>query len=328
MSTLTLQALWNDFPPVDAQVLPDGGLRLLCSTAASPDAEERAALVVDVDMNLDPAGGARIVGRLPGSHRFLLAGTETPGAAPAVVTAGGQVTWLDAEGQPAAVAGMPDGPDHADTPETYGMLTCSQPLGRQVLFGGMARQLYAFDPAQRQWQRLDQGVRDDLLEEDHSAFYGLAASADGRIVAVGGGGEVWLREQPGWRRFDSVTNVMLNAIVALDADRYLVCGVMGVLAVLDRAGAMMLLDHGMGERFLSHAVVLRDRAFVLAEGQLHAFSACVQPEDLGPVAQAAGLRMVIAGAAAAWAVGPKAIGRTLDGRTWQWWSTQDVGMPL
>src|SRR5262245_23874100 len=318
MSTISLDALCARFPPVDAFASGEESLVILVSDPADPMVPERRAAVVDLDW----AGTAMLSAELPGAQRFIegvpAQDRESPPVV-CVVTAGGQLTRVDSLGRLSRGQVV----EEHDGPLFFGRLCASLTTGSDWYLGGMSRQLYRGDRAGVVWIRADEETLDETMSSEQPAFYGLAEAGEGNLIAVGGAGEIWLREGPHWRRIESGTDVMLNAITPVPGHGHLTCGAAGVLLNLRSPAEISFVEHRIGPEFLSAITTFAGSTFVAAPSGLHRFEYNGSFRHVGPVAGSIGAYLLVAGANVLWLVGSKRIGRTVDGETWVWKNTSD-----
>jgi hypothetical protein len=324
MSTVSLQTLCSRYPPVDAIASGEDRLVILVSDAADPMVPDRKAATV----TLDWTGEAVVSAELAGAQRFIEAvppqGNE---AAPVVcvATAGGALTRIDARGRISHGRVV----DEEDGPLFYGRLCASLTTRSDWYLGGMSRQLYRSDRAGMAWTRADEETLDEALASEHAAFYGLSEAGDGNLVAVGGGGEIWVREAPRpgsgqagrWRTIESGTDVMLNAVTPVPGHGHAMCGAAGLLLNLRNDSEVSVIEHAIGAEFLAAVTVFGGSMFVAAPSGLHRWLYEGAFRHVGPIEGSRGAHLLVRGAGVLWLVGPDRIGRTVDGETWVWKDT-------
>jgi hypothetical protein len=114
-------------------------------------------------------------------------------------------------------------------PNNLKHVTCVRSFGDHVLAVGMARMVYRRDAAGGGWRRLDDGVRVPKGSAEVAGFKSVDQCAEGRYIAGGFYGDLWLHEHGQWRRLPSPTNVKLEAVRWANDDLIYVAGGGGIL---------------------------------------------------------------------------------------------------
>jgi hypothetical protein len=312
MDTESLEALHSVIPAVDASPLDRDTIRVLLSDAPDPMESDRGALLVDCNW----AGVCQVVAEFEGAQRFVM---PTPPDAFRVVTPGGTITTIWPDGHTSQSWVVPE----EEGPLFLGVLTCSLTTNGAMYLGGMSRQVYQGDLDGHVWTRADGGVLDQTFSDDASAFYGLAGTRDGDIVAVGGKGEIWRRRNGRWEKLESGTNLMLNAVTDVPDLGHFVCGAGGIVLCLVSDEEVEFIDHPLRNEFLSAVCYFAGSVFLAAPSGLHSFQIDARAEYSGLVPGSEGSRLLVAQGDVLWAVGPNAIGRREVEGEWDWRKTSE-----
>ncbi len=322
---VSLARLCAVLPPVDALALADSRCLLLLSDAADPAVENRRSALVIVD--LATAGGT-VVGEFPGASELVLwsreygAGELNLGAL--VVSPGGLVWKL----RPGGVVERVHGAFGDDGPQKHGFLNCCARQGEIIFVGGMSRQLYRCRVDQAEFEHVDECLLDRDMSDAESAIYGLV-DLDGRhLVGVGGSGLVFWLDQGTTRFLDSGTNVMLNAVCAVDAETFLACGAGGLLLRGSSQGWCQTQTSGSAGMYFSDVRTQGDRNLWIGSRRLYASRGGDRWSDLVPVDDAPAVSRFVRGGASTWAIGARHVGWTVDGNRWVWMPTDSIKITL
>lgn len=297
-------------PLVDVRSTAGSAVHLLCSDPADPQVETRQSLVLEWKW----LGVAHVVAEIEGAQRFLVPPCVAEAADPPVrvLTAGGTLGTFQSDG----VSIRSDIVPASQGPEHYGMLTCCLTTHDIFYVGGMGRQLYGFDLAAPAWRRLDEGLVDETFSPT-AAIYGLAQSANGELLAVGGDGEIWRGHAGRWRKQESGTNVMLNAAQHIGEGQHLVCGAAGTLLQVTADDTARMIEHAAQDAFLFEMATYGRFHQVLSLEGIH----LLQRSDLAYVQLVEGtqgIRLLRHVGEHLWGFGSEKVGRTLDGLHWEW----------
>ncbi|HET7795841.1 MAG TPA: hypothetical protein VFL64_20810 [Rhizobacter sp.] len=318
MSTIALSKFCDLFPPIDAAVLSETHCLLLLSQPADPALDERHSALVLVDRS---ASSARVLAEFPGASEMLLWTTPTPDGLAALVTSPGGTLWmLAADGGVKQI----DDAFGDDGPQQYGYLNCSVQQGSFCCVGGMSNQLYRTPLGQARFERLDEAVLDREMDDTDAAIYGLANMGDGWLVAVGGGGMILALQGREVRRLDSGTNLMINAVCPLDAERFVACGVGGLVLEGSTQGWCRAAEVPGFDGYLSSVRVLGEHILWIGNRTLFRSRMGEAWNELARVPDAPGLSLFARGGPALWTVSPKHIGYSLDAQHWQWLPTEQI----
>lgn len=123
-------------------------------------------------------------------------------------------------------AGLID--NSAEGPNDLRHITFARPIGPHFVAVGMSRMVYRCDVSGGNWQPIDAGVRVPRSSPELAGFKAIDGDGQGRYLAVGLYGEMWLYEGAQWRRLVSPTNVKLEAVKWV-GDKVYVAGGGGVL---------------------------------------------------------------------------------------------------
>ena len=101
-------------------------------------------------------------------------------------------------------------------------------IGDHVYAVGMGRQVYRRD-GPGIWSHCDTDVVRPVGALDITGFSAIDGLVESDLFAVGMGGEIWTRDDRGWRPVDSPTNVILQCVRAVAPGLVYACGQQGVL---------------------------------------------------------------------------------------------------
>jgi hypothetical protein len=319
MTTVPLSRYFELFPPIDACAVDDTRCMVLISSSADPQLPRRDSALVLVD---HATKRASVLAEFPGASALILwlDPRKAERGLPALVTSPGGRMWkVSADGAVEQI----DSPLGDSGPALYGYLNCTVDRDGFTYVGGMGNQLYRSARGRVAFERQDDGILDTEMIDDDAAIYGLAALSGGSLVAVGGGGMILDIGDHGIRRIDSGTNAMINAVCALDAQRFLACGTAGVLLRGSIEGWCETAATP-GASYFSDVRVQHDRALWLGGRVLFASSLDDGWAELAPVPGAPAVSRFARGGAVTWAIDPANLGRSADGRHWDWLPTSSI----
>ncbi|WP_124540307.1 hypothetical protein [Piscinibacter terrae] len=323
MTTLALADLMKVMPLVDAWACSDAECLLLVSHPADPALDERLSALVLV--NRQTSEGA-LLGEFPGASELVLwtrfTGPQANGLHALVASPGGHLWELMPGGRVQAIRDA----FGSDGPLTYGFLNCATRQSDQVYIGGMSNQLYRLPEGGLRVERADAQVLDRDMADEDSAIYGMADMDGQRLLCVGGGGKIfWMDVHGVPHGIDSGTNVMINAVAALDAQTFVACGAGGLLLQGDLSGWCQVEDSDSTGTYFSAVKTQGQRLLWIGGQRLHASMAGDTWFELKRVPDAPGVSRFARGAGSGtWALGPSSIGWTGDGERWAWLPTASV----
>jgi len=147
-----------------------------------------------------------------------------------------------------------------DGPQHYGDLREIRVIGGLAHVVGMGRTAYRRSRA-GQWDRIDEGLRSFDPSSD-PGLNSIDGSIDGdQLVAVGWGGEIWLREQTIWKQLTSPTNLALNRVIRLPNGTYVAGGQRGTLVHLT-GDAIELIEQKVTEDDFYGMTLFRGQLFL------------------------------------------------------------------
>lgn len=318
MRTIALSKFCQLFPPIDAVVVSETQCLLLLTQPADPAMNERISALVLVDRL---ASSARVLGEFAGAAQMLLWANAQPVGVSALVTSpGGRLWLLEANGGVTQI----DDAFREDGPEQYGHLTCSVQHDGYVYVGGMSNQLYRTPLGQARFERMDDSILDRNMDDVEAAIYGLADMGGQTLVAVGGAGMVLSVKGRDTRLLDSGTNLMINAVRALDAERFLACGVGGLVLEGSVQGWCRVAESIGFDGYISDLRVLGERIVWIGAQTLFESQLCDGWNQLARVADAPSISRFARGGTLLWAVGTQHLGWSADAKRWDWLSTASV----
>jgi hypothetical protein len=91
-------------------------------------------------------------------------------------------------------------------------ITFVRPIGIHIVAVGMSRMVYQRHVGGGGWRAIDAGVRVPRSSSEVAGFKCIDGDDQGRYLAVGLYGELWLYESSHWRRLASPTRVPLEAV--------------------------------------------------------------------------------------------------------------------
>jgi len=318
VSTIALSKFCDLFPPIDAIAISDTQCLLLLSQPADPALDERRSALVMVDRD---TASARVLGEFPGAAQMVLWAEGAPTGLSALVTSPGGILWqLSSNGSVEQI----DNAFGDDGPERYGCLNCCVQQDGFVYVGGMSNQLYRTPVGQVRFERLDDKILDHEMDDLDAAIYGLADMGGRALVAVGGAGMALSLQGRDIHRLDSGTNLMVNAVCPLDAERFLACGVRGLVLEGSIQGWCRAADSPGFDGYLSD-LRIKGRQIVWIGGQtLFESSLGDGWNELAPVADAPAISRFARGGTWLWAVGTQQLGWSADAKQWLWLPTASV----
>lgn len=136
-------------------------------------------------------------------------------------------------------AGLID--DSANGPNSLRHITFARPIGSHFVAVGMSRMVYRSDVRGGGWRAIDADVRGPRSASEVSGFKAIDGDGQGRYLAVGLFGEVWLYENSRWRRIDSPTNVKLEAVRWIGDQVYIAGG--GGIVLRGQPDALEVVTH-------------------------------------------------------------------------------------
>ncbi len=136
-------------------------------------------------------------------------------------------------------------------PRGYGDLSDLAEIGNRLYAVGMGRQVYRRESTG--WSRQDQGILTKPTVDGVCGFNAVDGQSEDLMVAVGFGGEVWLRREGTWEQAESPTNVILNDVLALEDGSFLACGQKGTILEFKSNGWMPISHDSTEEQLWSIA---------------------------------------------------------------------------
>jgi len=142
--------------------------------------------------------------------------------------------------------------DTEDAPNDLRNITAMRAVGEIVFAVGMSRMVYQRSPGSLTWSRIDHGMRLRRGTGEIAGFRAIDGSGcgDGRLLAAGLFGEIWLFENRLWRKLDSPTNVKLEAVRWV-GDVVFIAGAAGVILYGQPDALRIFQDPGVKETFWS-----------------------------------------------------------------------------
>jgi hypothetical protein len=310
---------------VDACALSDSRCLLLLSHAADPAVEERHSALILVDRTT--ASGSVLV-EFPGASELVLwnreDGSRELDIHALVVSPGGHLWRL----RPGGVVEPIRDAFGEDGPQKYGFLNCCTRHGEFVYVGGMSCQLYRCPLARVEFERVDQHLLDRDMSDPDSAIYGVADLGGRHLVGVGGSGLVFLLGHGGTRFLDSGTNVMLNAVCAVDSETFLACGAGGLVLRGSTHGWCQTDTSGRRGLYLSDVRTQGGQHLWIGGRRLYASIAGDRWCDLALIDDAPVVSRFARGGTSTWAIGSKHLGWTEDGNRWSWLQTDSIAITV
>jgi hypothetical protein len=321
VTTIALSKFCEMFPPVDAVAVSDTQCLLLLTQPPDPMLPERHSAVLLVDRAMSTAS---ILGEFPGAAQLVLwSAKRDNGHHVLVASPGGRLWELQPDGQ---VRQFDDAFGEAG-PEMYGYINCCVVHDGSVFIGGMSNQLYRTPLEQVHVVRQDESFLDRDMNDADAAIYGLASLGDS-LVGVGGAGMVlWVRGRKAGR-VDSGTNVMLNAVCALDLDTFVACGAGGVLLQGSLQGWVKPAENHLSEAYFSDVRRQGGRLLWIGGRKLYASAIGDAWAELTDLPHTPTLSRFARGGTSTWVVGPKQLGWTDSGEAWTWLSMDSIDVAV
>lgn len=320
MTTIALSKFCEMFPPIDACAVSDTQCLLLLSQPPDPNLPQRQSALVLVDHS---TGKALVLGEFPGVSELVLWFRMTAQGVHALVSSPGGRLW---ELRIDKTVTQIDNAFGDDGPDLYGYLTCCVQHGGFVYVGGMGNQLYRTPLHQARFERADNTFLDQDMIDDDAAIYGLADLGSEALLGVGGGGMILSIQGKQSRRLDSGTNVMINAVCALDSEAFVACGTGGLLLHGSIRGWCKAAEKNPLENFFSDVRVQGDQLLWIGGQKLYESTVGDGWSELVRVPGAPAASRFARGGTSTWSVNSKHLGWTSDGRQWTWLPTDSIGV--
>lgn len=203
-----------------------------------------------------------------------------------------------------------------DGPSRRGEIRDMRVIDGVLYCAGMSRQVYR-RIGRNKWKRMDAGVIQSRGNISVSGFNSIDGVSNDQLFAAGFNGEIWCRSGDAWTQMASPTNVVLNWIRVIAADRAFCAGQQGVLLEWDGI-LWKAVDLGGVSEDIWSVEWFRGNLFLATDAGLYRLSPRYKLEKLkGLPEKDSACRELHARSDLLVSTGPKHVWITEDGDKWQ-----------